>query len=94
MSRRCAPAAFFSRRPSIGWVITASATAPRIALGEFAILVPARLLADALRDPSVDRAHLDWAFSTLYAVPADWSGTDDFVETLIDGDLEVSARLL
>jgi len=69
-------------------------TGASIALGDIRDSGAARLLADALRDPSVDRAHLDWAFSTLYAVPADWSGTDDFVATLIDSDSEVSPRLL
>ena len=53
----------------------------------------ARLLAEALQKPSTDRAYLDWAFSTLYAVPVEWSGLEEYVDSLLEGRTQQSARL-
>jgi HEAT repeat protein len=64
-----------------------------IALGELRHPDAARILADALRNPSTDRAHLDWAFSALYAVPSDWPDLEVYIEELLDGSPDVSARL-
>jgi hypothetical protein len=68
-------------------------TSASIALGELRHPGAAHLLADSLREPSVDRTDLAWAFSTMYAVPADWTGLEDYVDELLGFRGEVHARL-
>ncbi len=64
-----------------------------IALGEIRHQKAAELLAEALRDSSIDRTHLEWPLSTLYAVPIDWHGTESFVEEVLAGDGEPARQL-
>lgn len=64
-----------------------------IALGEIRVPQVAQRLAAALKDPATDRTHLDWAFSTLYAVPADWSGLSDYVNELLAYDNQPAKQL-
>lgn len=63
------------------------------ALGELRVPQVAQRLADTLRNPMVDRTFLDWAFSTLYAIPADWSGLSSYVEELLAQDNEQADQL-
>lgn len=64
-----------------------------IALGELRVPQVAQRLADALRDAATDRTHLDWAFSTLYAVSADWSGLSDYADELLANENEQANQL-
>jgi HEAT repeat protein len=64
-----------------------------IALGEIRVPQVAQRLAEALKDPATNRTNLDWAFSTLYAVPADWSGLSDYVDELLANDNEPANQL-
>lgn len=67
--------------------------AASIALGEIRAPQVAQRLADTLRDSATDRAHLDWAFSTLYAVPADWSVLSVYADELLNYDNEQANQL-
>jgi HEAT repeat protein len=64
-----------------------------IALGEIRVPQVAQRLADTLKDAATDRTHLDWAFSTLYAVPADWSGLSGYADELLGYDNEQAIQL-
>jgi hypothetical protein len=64
-----------------------------VALGEIRVPQVAQRLAAALKDPATDRTNLKWAFSTLYAVPADWSGLSDYVDELLADDNEPANQL-
>ncbi|MCG8430172.1 MAG: TIR domain-containing protein, partial [Candidatus Omnitrophica bacterium] len=64
-----------------------------IALGEIRHQHAAQRLLNALRDPSTDKTYLHWAFSTLYAVPLDWSGTSDYIDNLLAQDSEWANQL-
>lgn len=64
-----------------------------IALGEIRLPQVAQDLAEALNNPSVDRKHLGWAFSTLYAVPAEWSGLSWYVDEVLTGDEHQACQL-
>jgi hypothetical protein len=64
-----------------------------IALGQIRAPQVAQRLADTLRDQATDRTYLDWAFSTLYAVPADWSGLSEYVDELLTHDNEQANQL-
>ncbi len=68
-------------------------TGASIALGELRNPAAARLVSERLRDSAFDRSHLDWAFSTLYAVRVDWPNVNDYVDDLLACRNEVSARL-
>lgn len=74
-------------------VAPAVRTGASIALGALREPRAAERLAAALRDPSIDRTHLDWAFSTLRAVPVDWSGSDDYAEVVLAEGFEPAAQL-
>jgi hypothetical protein len=50
-------------------------------------------VANSLKDPMLDRTYLDWAFSTLYALPADWSGLSDYVDEVLGKDNEQADQL-
>lgn len=64
-----------------------------LALGEIRLPQVAQRLAEALKSPDVDRKHLGWAFSTLYAVPADWSGLSSYVDEVLTGDVSQACQL-
>jgi len=64
-----------------------------VALGEIRHPVVAQLLADALRDEDTPKQNLEWAFSTLYAVPIDWTGTEAYVDEVLNSSEEPSAQL-
>lgn len=64
-----------------------------IALGEIRLPQVAQRLAETLKDPSVDRRHLGWAFSTLYAVPVDWSGLSWYVDEVLAGEPQQACQL-
>jgi HEAT repeat protein len=64
-----------------------------IALGEIRVPQVAQRLADTLKDTATDRTILGWAFSTLYAVPVDWSGLSDYVDELLSHDNEQANQL-
>jgi hypothetical protein len=68
-------------------------TSASIALGEIRHPTAARLLADTLRNPDTPKQHLHWAFSSLCAVPIDWSGTEANVEEVLSGSEEPAAQL-
>lgn len=68
-------------------------TGASIALGEIRVPQVAQRLADALRDAATDRTNLDWAFSTLYAVPADWSGLSGYADELLANENQQANQL-
>lgn len=63
------------------------------ALSELRVLPAAQRVADSLRDPNVHGGYLDWAFSCLYAVPADWSGLSEYADELARRGDEQAAQL-
>ena len=64
-----------------------------IALGEIRLPQVAQQLAETLKNPSVDRKHLGWAFSTLYALPVDWSGLSWYVDEVLSGRADYACQL-
>jgi hypothetical protein len=64
-----------------------------LALAELRVPQVAQRLANALRDPKVDRTYLDWPFSTLFALPIDWSGLSGYVDELLRIDNEPADQL-
>ena len=67
--------------------------AASIALGEIRHPLAAEKLAIKLKHSGTDQTYLDWAFSTLYALPADWSGLSDYVDELLAYDNEQGCQL-
>ena len=68
-------------------------TGASIALGEIRHPQTAQRLAAAMKDPSTDKTCLDWAFSTLYALPADWASVSDYIDRLLAEDSEPANQL-
>ncbi len=64
-----------------------------LALAELRVPQVAQRLANALRDPKVDRTYLDWPFSTLSAFSVDWSGLSGYVDELLSHDNEQADQL-
>ncbi|HEX6649718.1 MAG TPA: TIR domain-containing protein, partial [Pyrinomonadaceae bacterium] len=64
-----------------------------LALGEIRVQSVAQLVADALRNPATEKTYLDSAFSSLYAVPADWSGLSAYIDSLLQNDNHETYKL-
>lgn len=63
------------------------------ALAELRVPQVAQRVSDTLKDPEVDRTFLEGAFSTLYALPADWSNLSEYVNEILSRDNEDTAQL-